>query len=722
MVCFNKLFKTLGVSMLVGMAAAAKQSISMKALVLSTKDVDNKFITLNFQSYGIPYDMLQFSKSNLPKGNLTLYDSNNDPKYNIIVIHGGYLSYESNGSWVSSLTPEQWAYLEEYEAKNKIRRIVIEEEVSTNPQIALENSNQWGATKDNQPLIVENSSEIKKIFSDARMKINAPINVNGIYHTRVKIVDSSIAKPFLYYSDNGNKGGVAAIISKYPNGREKMSFFFGFGDWSQSSLFLNHLWLTWGTRSLFNGFRRVYFTPHIDDVFLSTELVDVKHNQEYSKYSEDFRTKPYDYMKIAQFQKNVLSIMPKGSFYRVELAFNGNGMLLNVDYDHALEVDGERYVDLEFVKEPGKGEKRWPKENYKFSSTQLNNFKKDDLFKYFANNATAQKEFFWSSHTFSHENLDNAHKSDVDNEIRLNLEVADLLGLRNKEYWSGGSIITPQISGLHNKDALDVFEQYGIYSATGDLSRPAICNTENPYLPFYTTTESSNKAGFPVIPRTPTEIYYLCSSREEDTWMYNTMYTNYFGRKSTWDEIAQREAERTLLLMLKLRHEAHQFHQANLRAYKKQGNYGESLLEDWTRSVVNYYTKFVDWPLISIKMDKQADIFLERAKLEACGHESKLIIENGMVTGITVSAKKGSCTVPVTVPGNVKKSSLPSGATLEQIGNDPLTVWIPLKKNESKTFQLDPAYKWNGDNTSTTVTKTTTIKKTTTKKTTTTKK
>ncbi|ORY25879.1 hypothetical protein LY90DRAFT_706211 [Neocallimastix californiae] len=654
----------------------------MKTLVLSPSKSNTDTITLTLKSYGIPYDLIKIASQNEIKGNLTLYSTDNEPKYNLVVVNGGNLNIESNGKWKSALTSEQWANLEEYEAKISC------------PEVSLYNSNKWGDSKSDQPLIVETSDEVKKIFNDARIKITAPLDVDDIYFTRIKIANTQTTRPFLYYEENGKKGAVAATITSYTDGREKLSFYFELANWSQSSIILGHLWLMWGTRGLFNGFRRVYFTPHIDDVFLSTELVDVKHNKEYSKYSEDFRTVAKDYQKIAQFQKDVLDIMPEGSFYRIELAFNGNGFLLNVDYDYALEVDGERYVDLEFVKEPGTGEKRWPKENYQFSSTQLKNFKKDNLFKFFANNSTAQKEFFWSSHTFSHENLDNASRSDVDNEIRLNIEVAKLLGLTDKEWWSTGAIVTPQISGLHNKDALEIFKQYGINSATGDLSRSAITNLENPYLPFYTTLESSNYEGFPVVPRTPTEIYYFCSNRTENTWMYNNIYRNEFGRDSTWDEIAEREAHRTLLLMTQLRHEAHQFHQANIRHYKKEGKYGESLLEDWTRSVVSLYNQYVEWPLISLKIDDQAQTFVERAKLENCGAETKLITKGGSIVGISVTATQGECTVPITVPEGVKEDTLPEDARLEKIGKDPLTVWIPLKKGETKSFSLSQSLEW----------------------------
>jgi len=688
----NKIFSIITIALVISMTVC-KQSITMRALILSTVGTDSEAITLNFKAYGIPYDLIEFSPTVSFNGNLELYNKSNEPKYNLIIINGGNLIYEKNGNWISALTSKQWSYLDEYEAKNSIRRIVISEDPSSNTEVQLYNSTNWGEVLENQPLLAEQSAEVKDIFNEARVKITAPLDVNNIYHTRVKIIKNETSQPFLYYSNKGSKGPVAAILTKYNDGREVMSFFFGLGSWSKSCLVINHLWLTWGTRSIFNGFRRIYFTPHIDDVFLATELVNI--NKGTTTGGDTYRITESDYIKIAEFQKNILNDMPLGSFYRVELAINGNGILINGDYDQSLEIDGNRYCDIEYVKPPGTGDKRWPKENFQLTPSMIATLKKDPIYNYFNHNTTAQQEFFWSSHTFTHENLDDAHESDVDNEIRLNIDMANRLGLLDTEYWSGGSIITPQISGLHNKDALEVFLKYGIQSATGDLSRSALCNKENPYLPFFTTENSSHLEGFPIIPRSPTEIYYFCSTREENTWMYNQLYESYFKSESTFDQIMERESERVLILMMKLRHEAHQFHQANLRYYDKNGKNGESLLEDWTRSVVNLYNKYVEWPLISLKIDKQAEVYLNRNKRENCGHETKLIIENNRITGISVSASEDECTVPVTVPFNIEKSSLPSGVTLEQVGKDPVTIWVPLRKGETKIIKIDQIFTWN---------------------------
>jgi len=668
-------------------------TINMKALVLTTESYIeyDDIVKLTFQAYGIPFDMYAFNKDNIPKGNLTLTTSDGNPLYNLIVINGGNLSYEdtNTGMWLSYLSNSQWAYIEEYETKYHVRRVSVDSEINANNYINLYKEDEWGASLAEQGLIPADNDETKKIFEDTRVKITAPLDVNNIYRTRIKITDESLVTPFLYYADNGSKGAVAATITHYPNGREKMSFYFGFGTWSQSSVILSHLWLVWGTRNIFNGFRRVYFSAHIDDVFLSTAYVDMEKDLVENEEGISYRNSEKDFEGIINFQNSIVKKMPKGSSFKVELAFNGNGILCEADPELGLYVDPGRYVDLEFVMPPGSGDKRWPVENYQLTVSD-SILEKDPLFKYFKDNDEKQKEFFWSSHTFTHENLDNVSRSDVDNEIRVNIEMGERLGVVGKEWWSGHAIITPQISGLHSKDALEIFRKYGINSGTGDLSRPAISNTENPYLPFYTTLESSNLEGFPIIPRTPTEVYYMCTTTEENTWMYNRIYKSYFGKDSTWEEITERESKRTLLLMTKLRHEAHQFHQSNLR----NEDIGRSILEEWITPVIDLYNKYVEWPLISLKIDDSMQSFIKRAEIEACGQDVKLINKDNKIVSISVSATKGDCTLPVTVPGSVNESSLPSGATLEQVGNDPLTVWIPLKKGETKVIELSEGVDW----------------------------
>lgn len=56
------------------------------------------------------------------------------------------------------------------------------------------------------------------------------------------------------------------------------------------------------------------------------------------------------------------------------------------------------------------------------------------------------------------------------------------------------------------------------------------------------------------------------------------------------------------------------------------------------------------------------------------------------ITGVTLTATSNTCrvTIPVTVPGSVTDTQ---GFTTEQIGSDPLTIWVQLS-GSPVTFTL----------------------------------
>jgi len=477
------------------------------------------------------------------------------------------------------------------------------------------------------------------------------------------------------------------VYAKLEDGRERLSFFLPTASWSLDTIVLNHLWIHWGTRTIYNGIRRVTFSPHIDDVFISTNCVSTDNSYEsgINLQSEPFRISKADIEDYLVFKKEILKKMPAGSTFNVDLAFNGNGLLPAADQ---LQVDGNRYVTLDYVKPMGEGMKNWPVEQYIPDWTD-EYLEQDELFKYFKVKEN-RANFFWCSHTFTHENLDNASRTDVDNEIRVNIEIAKKLDLINEEWWSGRSIVTPQISGLHNGDALEIFRQYGIVSATGDISRPDITNNANPYLPFITTEGSSNVANFPIIPRSPTEIYYYASTPEEDTYIYNSMYHTYFGGDSTWEQILERESTRALRLIMLLRHEAHQFHQANMRSDDKNDH--QSLLQRWVEAVVELYNKYADWPLVSLKLDDLNQFSIDRYNALQCNASYKINVVNGYATEILINnPTQHDCVLPITVPDDVVRHS---EFEFEQLGNDPLTVWVRVGANE-ESVTLSPPLKWD---------------------------
>lgn len=72
--------------------------------------------------------------------------------------------------------------------------------------------------------------------------------------------------------------------------------------------------------------------------------------------------------------------------------------------------------------------------------------------------------------------------------------------------------------------------------------------------------------------------------------------------------------------------------------------------------------------------------FLARFKRDACKYKLSFIQSGTSITGVQVSSETNSCSepIPVTFPTANKPTTTPAGATTEQVGNDPYTVWVKL--------------------------------------------
>src|ERR1700749_3418602 len=108
-----------------------------------------------------------------------------------------------------------------------------------------------------------------------------------------------------------------------------MAFFLGWGtDWSSTSTFLQHAWIHWMTRglcksfTLFNvedfltdcldaGFRRLYLSTQVDDMFLVTDL--------YEPQGSTFRIRPSDLEHHIAWQQDINRRLPQGSSYTLEI-------------------------------------------------------------------------------------------------------------------------------------------------------------------------------------------------------------------------------------------------------------------------------------------------------------------------------------------------------------------------------------------------------------------
>jgi hypothetical protein len=63
------------------------------------------------------------------------------------------------------------------------------------------------------------------------------------------------------------------------------------------------------------------------------------------------------------------------------------------------------------------------------------------------NNRTLTDAFLWTSHSFTHQNMNNATYADCQTQWGLNKAMAELLDLPKAPGYSSAGVVTPQISG-----------------------------------------------------------------------------------------------------------------------------------------------------------------------------------------------------------------------------------------------------------------------------------
>jgi hypothetical protein len=119
--------------------------------------------------------------------------------------------------------------------------------------------------------------------------------------------------------------------------------------------------------------------------------------------------------------------------------------------------------------------------------------------------------FYHVSHTFTHEDQDNATYFDVYQELTWNQAWLTQVGIAGAKHFSPKGLVPPAITGLHNGDAIRAWIASGIVNVVGDNTRPILMNTQNEMWPLMSTVASNGYAGVQITPRWATNIYYNVS-------------------------------------------------------------------------------------------------------------------------------------------------------------------------------------------------------------------
>ncbi|PVI05419.1 hypothetical protein DM02DRAFT_650758 [Periconia macrospinosa] len=673
--------------------ARAAVSVNSTLLILARDSSAAKSGVGVLQGYGIPYQVVDLSAANsgLPKLNTTP-DAGSFGGIVTVSAQG----YTNGDDWNTIISAQQWQDLYRYQEAFGVRLVRLNAWPSEK-EFGVQSVG--GAVTTDQPIGITNSKD----FATANLVDKAQMSTLNLTKYPAKITNTTFATEIAQFG-SGTSTSTAAIINKFASGREQQVWFTTFDLSQTSSTLLSHAWINWLTRGLYLGFRRVYLSTQVDDVFVMTELYQT---------GKSYRVGVNDLKEHVTWMAEVNSKLPTGSSYIIELGHNGNGNIeeaIEHDYDNDPAFcdpqEGVEYADQtdgppEYMKPIGSGKDLWDKK-FRSYTWSLKCSQLDPLFVYLYDKTNAKK-YLHVSHTFTHEDEANATYADVVKEISWNQEWFKRIGYTDSSfsaYFSPNGLIPPGITGLHNGDAIRAWLEKNITYAVGDNSRPILMDVtsrKSPFHPIVTNVKENGYDGAYIVGRYGSSIYYNCDLPD----CVNTEWKAIAGGSGDFNAQLEYEKNTNVKYLLGLRWDPYMFHQANMRVSDTKAitllgkNKKWSLLMAWTEAVVYEVTRLTQWPIITLKHDAIASAIVSRKTRDECSPTLSYTLSNdrASITGITVSAANKNCKVeiPVTFPGDVADAT---GAKTrkEQVGKDPLTLWVGLQGKEG-VFGLGSALK-----------------------------
>jgi len=513
-------------------------------------------------------------------------------------------------------------------------------------------------------------------FPNTGMKARQGVTTEGLFLSPAKITRPNTTWEIAAFSNpSSSRTDTAGVINLTPNGngtREQMIFFSAWNvTWSPASAFLQHAYINWMTRGLHAGYRRIHFSTQIDDVHMQTDL--------FEPAGKNFRIVGSDLAKHVSWTDDLNSRLPAGSRYVIELAHNGNGNLENATNPQSpgvcagasLIFTDSRFIDApyEFVKPPGSGTNAWPTSPTNFSAS-TSCIDRDNLLTWLQTDDHLDK-FMHISHTYTHQELNNATYSDASKEISFNRAWLAATGISEASVYSGFGIVPPAITGLNNSDVIQAWLDNGIQYVVGDNTRPSTRNRQNLFWPLDSIPSTTSRQSVLIVPRWATTIFYNCDTTQCD--LHEWARTRPNPDTLTFNDLLAEVKVVAVRNLLALHHDPFMFHQANLRTNvdpfdingKRQAY---SLLMAWTETVLQEIIRLTNWPVITKAHDELGTLFHERRARDQCGYKLTYLYasDNQRVSAVEVSANSNTCgsAIPITFPGPVTSTGT---ADVEQV-------------------------------------------------------
>ncbi len=448
-------------------------------------------------------------------------------------------------------------------------------------------------------------------------------------------------------TDDSNPPSALAAIHTYADGRQNLVMTFDSNPYLLHSMLLSYGVVNWVTNGLFIGERHTYVSPQIDDLFIDDERwteatacgTSVDNTGVTHRMVGDDLTAVSNWQALRRQQ-------PLTADFKITMAFNGWGTSPNYDYR---AVGGNDTLIIGGSTAPATLDTLTPAA------------------------VEQQQNYYWTSHTYDHENLDHISYAAASQEITLNNAVATQLGLDN---YSLRFIVQPDVSGLGNADFLRAAYDNGIRYVLSNTSKPGQGNP-TPNTGYWNSVDPR----IFVIPRRANNLFFNVGTPADWVKEYNCIYgplgsAPYFKENQTYEQILDFISNELLADLLRGELDPWMFHQTNLAAFTAADGSVHTLLGDLLDRTFEKYGSYMTFPIVSPSIDDLAGKMKDRTTIRTQG------IEATIKPGISIVFNS---TQDVTLP----VTGLRNGAEL--YGGQWIS-WVPLSKNVPVTIPFIPPF------------------------------
>jgi hypothetical protein len=556
-------------------AQTTVNSIDMKLLVISADGNEPVFsaITSTLEHIGIPYDAMIAKDELLTAARLcSITGTSGRGRYQGILLTTGNLAFfnTDSGNWESAFTTEEWSRLWQYEAKYRVRQVTLytfpaglPENYGLDLRGAIDTTAGLPAALTTTSPAGSGNPTGRQVFS--YLNVNNPIFIQHAW--TYLATPTATVTPLLVTSS----GDSIVSINNYPDGRKNMTITADGNVNLLHTLQLGYGVVNWVTKGLYIGQRKVYLTAQPDDIMIADDMWDPATLSDTT--GKLYRMTGSDFRQAITWQSRLNSSTPNAAGIKLEFPFNGFG------------------TDPEYP----------PDELFPATT--------DDL----TPAIRAEEEAFnWVSHTFTHLNLNAATYAETLAELRANNRVAT--NVIAMTFYHKDSLVTPEISGLNNAEALRAMRDFGIRYLVSDTSK--FCGHRdaahaNPCPTPNTGIYNDLRPEILMIPRYPTNLFYNVCTPTEWVSEYNHIYRTFWGRDLSYEEILGNESDVWVRYMIRYDMRPLMFHQPNTCAYGG----GRSLLGDLIEMTMAKYNAMFNLPVLSRRQRQIASLMIERMNL-----------------------------------------------------------------------------------------------------------